>query len=769
MQDLKSPGLDGFPVLFYKKLWPTIGNDVIKAVTSFFLKGSMPKEVNNSLIVLISKITNPTSVNHFRPISLCNVVYKIISKILVSKLRPLLDKLISPTQSAFIPNRWIAENQIIEQEIVHSFKSRKTNPGLMAIKLDLQKAYDRVNWKFIQTILLHFGFNDTFTNWVISCISSVSFEVLVNGGKTKSFKPSRGLRQGDPLSPYLFILGQEILSRMLDHELRLNNICGIKTSISGPTITHVMYADDVVLFTKATRRDAINLVQVLNKYCSWSGQAINKNKSGVFFSKHSKSHIGRAVKSILQVRKLKRDAVYLGAPMFLSKARSKDFAFLQDKLEAKLTGWRSKNLSRAGRRTLINSVAQTMPNYTMSTFNIPIKVCNKLDSLTRRLWWKLKQQDSKFIAWKEGGLSFKKAKNINNALLAKLAWMVATKRDSLCIKILRSKYKVKEDWLRTDALKKASPIWKAIESTKGIITKGACYMIGDGKSIDVWLDPWVPWVQGFIPSPRNASIALTPLAVSQLINPELHCWNVHLIHELFTPPNAQAILSIPIPIRPRPDELVWLPDPKGCFSVKSAYKQIVNHDTTSPTMEFNWKFLWKLKAPERIKLLLWRVGANALPTRDNLMIRMEVDNPNCLLCNQVLESPIHLFFKCSAAKAIWFASCWSFKSDQVPLHSNLDMVKLILGPPPSLCQAQDQWIVSLNMALTIKEIWRTRNDVLHQGGKVDLHRSIQSILSRSREFSIITTQPDLPKPVPPAQRWSPLPPPPPAEVHQGEY
>lgn len=126
------------------------------------------------------------------------------------------------------------------------------------------------------------------------------------------------------------------------------------------------------------------MVQVLNKYCSWSRQAINKNKSGVFFSKYTKSPTRRAVKSILQVRNLKRDAVYLGGPMFLSKAPFKDFAFLQDKLEAKLTRWRSKNLSWAGKRTLINLVAQSMPNYTISTFSIPTKVCDKLDSLTRR-------------------------------------------------------------------------------------------------------------------------------------------------------------------------------------------------------------------------------------------------------------------------------------------------------------------------------------------------------------------------------------------------
>ena len=118
MQDLKAPGPDGFPTLFYKQLWPMVGNDIIKAVTSFFIRGSMPKEVNASLIVLIPKISNPTSVNHFKPINLCNVVYKIISKILVDKIRPLLDKMISPTQSAFISNRWIAENQIIVQEVL---------------------------------------------------------------------------------------------------------------------------------------------------------------------------------------------------------------------------------------------------------------------------------------------------------------------------------------------------------------------------------------------------------------------------------------------------------------------------------------------------------------------------------------------------------------------------------------------------------------------------------------------------------------------------
>lgn len=161
---------------------------------SYFIRhhGFNAKKVNSSLIVLIPNLSSPTSVNHFRPINLCNMVYKIISKLLVEKLRPLLDKLISPSQSTFMPNRWIAENQIIVQEILHSFETRKTKLGLMAIKLVLQKTYDKVNWKLLIAVLLHFGFTETFIRWIMACVSLVSFEVVVNKGKSKCFNQVGG-------------------------------------------------------------------------------------------------------------------------------------------------------------------------------------------------------------------------------------------------------------------------------------------------------------------------------------------------------------------------------------------------------------------------------------------------------------------------------------------------------------------------------------------------------------------------------------------------
>ena len=168
MQTLKAPGPDGFPLLLYKKYWAIVGEFVTRAVTSFCQAGRMLAEANNSFIVLIPKSQSLTSFNHYRPISLCNVVYKIITKLLVSRLRKILHKLISPTQAAFISGRWIAENQIVVQEMLHSFKTRKVKSGLMDVKIDLQKAYNRVNWRFLQVVLKNFGFDEKFVQWILN-------------------------------------------------------------------------------------------------------------------------------------------------------------------------------------------------------------------------------------------------------------------------------------------------------------------------------------------------------------------------------------------------------------------------------------------------------------------------------------------------------------------------------------------------------------------------------------------------------------------------
>ena len=271
MGNQKAPGPDGLPTLFYKKYWNVVGSSVTEAIQSFFRSGKILKEVNNSLLVLIPKNNCSSSVNHYKPISLCNTVYKAISKIMVSKLRPLLERLVSPCQSAFTPGRWIAENQLIVHELLHSFKKRKVKGGFLAMKLDLQKAYDRVNWHFLRAVLINFGFHERFVTWVMECVSTISFLALINGGKSKQFVPLKGLRQGDPLSPHLFILCQDVLSQLIERDHLAGTIKGVKMNVGGPDFTNVMFADDILLFSRAWSSDAATLNNCLEKYYTWSG------------------------------------------------------------------------------------------------------------------------------------------------------------------------------------------------------------------------------------------------------------------------------------------------------------------------------------------------------------------------------------------------------------------------------------------------------------------------------------------------------------------
>ena len=172
--------------------------------------------MNKTFITLIPKVQGAYNFGHFRPISLSNFCYKVISRILVARLRPLLDKLIDLAQVAFVPNRNIAENILLAQEVVHSFSTTKKKKGFMGLKLDFQKAYDRLEWPFLVQVLKNFGFHQKFINLIYQCISTLSFTFLLNGGKGRSINPLRGLRQGDLLSPYLFIIGSEVLARMID-------------------------------------------------------------------------------------------------------------------------------------------------------------------------------------------------------------------------------------------------------------------------------------------------------------------------------------------------------------------------------------------------------------------------------------------------------------------------------------------------------------------------------------------------------------------------
>lgn len=229
MHPAKAPGVDGMPAGFFQNFWSIIGESVTKACLKFLNEGCELGSLNHTLIALIPKVKDPKLVTEFRPISLCTVVYKILSKTIANRLKPHLPAIILPEQSAFVPGRQILDNVLVAFETMHKLKAhRKGKVSLMAIKLDMSKAYDRVEWPFLRAMMEKLGFCSKWIDLVMKCVSAVSYSVLVNGRTCGDFKPTRGLRQGDPLSPYLFLLCMEGLVSILRKCSVENNFMALK-------------------------------------------------------------------------------------------------------------------------------------------------------------------------------------------------------------------------------------------------------------------------------------------------------------------------------------------------------------------------------------------------------------------------------------------------------------------------------------------------------------------------------------------------------------
>ncbi|KAL0013776.1 hypothetical protein SO802_000845 [Lithocarpus litseifolius] len=255
MGPTKAPGLDGMNALFFQKFWHFVGNDVIAIVLDFLNSGTMLPVINYTHIVLIPKIKVPKRMYDYRSISLCNVIYKIISKVLANRLKLILPRLISPTQSAFVPGRLITDNVLVAYESLHSMHGRRSgSKGYMAMKLDISKAYDRVEWPFLKGIMLRLGLPKVWVDRVMTCVMTPTFSVCINGKAYGNITPSRGIRQGDPLSPYLFLLCAEGFSSLLAKAEGEGRIHGVSICKRAPSISHLLFADDSCYFAELIKR-----------------------------------------------------------------------------------------------------------------------------------------------------------------------------------------------------------------------------------------------------------------------------------------------------------------------------------------------------------------------------------------------------------------------------------------------------------------------------------------------------------------------------------
>jgi len=239
----KAPRPDGFPAHFFQHHWEVCGDEGTEVVLRMLRREDDPAAINNTSIVLIPKVKQPDELGQFRPISLCNVVYKIASKVLVNRLRNILPEIIAEEQSAFVPGRLIT-NIVTAYECMHYMKKKRgCDSQYCTLKLDMRKSYDRVEWEYLELIMIKLFFHRLWVQTIMSLVTTVSFSVLFNGERTENFKPSRGIRQGDPISPYLFLLAAEGLSCLLNSRVQSSLLNGIKVASSAPMVSHLLFAD----------------------------------------------------------------------------------------------------------------------------------------------------------------------------------------------------------------------------------------------------------------------------------------------------------------------------------------------------------------------------------------------------------------------------------------------------------------------------------------------------------------------------------------------
>jgi ribonuclease HI len=450
---------------------------------------------------------------------------------------------------------------------------------------------------------------------------------------------------------------------------------------------------------KATTACAQKLQQILALYEAQSGQMINKEKSSAFFSKGTRHRTKRAVLNVLGISRESQNQRYLGLPVHLGASKKKEFEYIKEKIWRRIQGWKEKLLSRAGKEILIKAVAQAIPTYAMSCFDLTKALCEEISTMICRYWWDQQEGQNKchWLSWEKlssnkstGGLGFRDLHIFNLAMLARQSWRLLKCPDSLCATILKAKYFPQCSILEATPKQGMSYTWRSILKGCQLMKEGLVWRVGNGESIAIWNDPWIPRGTTRRPStPRGQSILTT---VSDLINPVTEQWDEDLLRDHFSVEDVQDILMIPI--RPEmQDEIAWHYEKKGVLSVKSAYQLGVSlrdeglsrnasSSSSTPSQSQTWKSIWNQKLPGRVLIFLWRFTHNSLPTKLNIKRKKVELDTRCPVCWRLDEDGGHIFLRCKAVKQVWRAlDCEDLRLSLCECANARQVTDLILSLP----------------------------------------------------------------------------------------
>ncbi|GKV07275.1 hypothetical protein SLEP1_g19071 [Rubroshorea leprosula] len=633
----KAPGPDGFNFNFIKFAWSSLKDDFVNFMCEFHQHGRLVKGLNSSFLALIPKKLNPLQFKEYRPISLLGCLYKLLAKVLANRLKMVMSDIISDSQSAFVGGRQLVDSVLILNEVVHEVKSRKQQSFMF--KADFEKAYDCVDWGFLDWMMDSMGFGDKWRKWIRECLSTARISVLINGSPTKEFSVSKGLRQGDPLSPFLFLLVGEGLCGLVKKAECEGMLRGVEIGRGGVVLSLLQFADDTVFIGTA---DAEN-VRVVKAILLWfeliSGLKINFSKSHLYGFNISEGWLQGAA-DMLHCGVGKVPFIYLGLPVGGNPGRKRCWKSVIERFHQKLATWKSPLLSFGGRITLINSIP--------------------------------------WVSWEcmcaekgKGGLGVVDLERKNGALLGKWWFRLGDGLDSLWKRVIWGKYyggRRERDVTSVECLN-MSRIWKDIvclgsrsEQYSKMLVRGFKWEVGDGSCVDFWSDKWVGVNSLKELYPRLFVLAIRKEGLVKDMggwrgdNWVWDCrWRCGSRGRAAEEEQIFRSMLNGFTLRNgREDVWKWVHSSEGCYSVKAAYEFLTPN---SCFVEEKWaKVIWNRYVPSKVSVFGWRLFLNRLATKENLCKRgivLSGGDKGCGLCQGGEEHLHHIFCGCKRVWLVW--------------------------------------------------------------------------------------------------------------------
>eukprot|EP00253_Pinus_taeda_P032540 PITA_32540 len=708
----KAPGPDGFSSNFFHHFWELIKWEVWQVVEESRSLRWMYPGLNATFIALIPKSEDSNSPDKFRPISLCNIIYKIVSKVVALRLKPLLPGIIFPKQSGYVEGSQITDGIILSHEIIHSLKHSK-KPGML-LKIDLSKAFDSISWDYMEKILSAFGFANAWIRWIMNLVSSSFFSILINGIPSSTFCPSRGLRQGDPLSPFLFIIMAEGLGRSLNAAIQSHDLKGINLH-DAPTVSHQQFVDDNMIFGHSSIQEARSLNSLLNNFSAASGACINRVKSQIlFFNTHPTTQ--RSIARILGFSIASLPSKYLGAPLLESTQKHSSWTSLLERLESRLLLWTHRSLNMASRLVLIKAVLQSMPLYLFSILAAPKWVLKAIKKLQRNfLWgssglnrkWALVKWEKACLPKKAGGIGLRDPEHSNVIMGAKIWWKWLAYPGTLWAKFWTAKYASNlplEECIRMTEISKGSTIWSSAIMHRDLIQKHSFWEVKDGGTARFWTDSW----QQF------------PCLANVIQGIPAH--QIQLQEKL----QKRKILK-----KTEQDKLRWGYEEKGTYTTKEAYLIILKDQLTKDKL---WEKIWSPPIWPKISTFLWLLSHNRILTWDNLRKRKFEGPSICLNCKMEEESAVHLMQLCPFSRKIWEKVTFCCQKEGREIGALNNTLRNWPQKPYQSNILNSLWqIIS---GIVMWNLWKERNRIIFKNQSMDeqqvwqiINKNVQETLS----------------------------------------